>query len=61
MIFVVLFNHSSGDVWNIAARIGLAGDVDLEVLDSKDCLEVFKKFDKVLGNFFFTGCSDVPN
>ena len=34
--------------------LAFTGDIDLEVLDTKDFLKVFEEFDKVLGNFLLT-------
>ena len=52
---VVLVKHGGGDVGDVAAGVGLAGDVDFKILDAEDILPVFEEFDEVLGDFFFRG------
>lgn len=61
MDWIILINHSSRDIWNIASCVRLAGHVDFKILNAEDGFEVQEEVDEVLGNILFVGGSDFSN
>ena len=47
---VLLVQHCCGNVWNVAARIALAGHVDFVIFDPKGRLPVLEELDEILSN-----------
>jgi hypothetical protein len=61
VIRVLCIQHSRGDVRNVATSIALAGNIDLELFDTENCLEILEKLNEVLGRLFLACCGWCAN
>jgi hypothetical protein len=58
-LFIILVQHSSGDVWNISPSVRFAGNVNLEVFDGENIQEVLEEGDEVVSRLLFASRCDV--